>query len=136
MPGLAGLVGANRGELQVNGGSFAALDIKGPTASYFGGAEWKFINQVNLQVRAQLLYLYEQSKLDGVGTSLADEQFRSSISSSRSTARTRRFNGVDLLEINDTKIHRGRYLGGLILSVPITRIPSSAASCRTPGCSF
>src|SRR6185312_14293939 len=74
-PGLTAVVGASRNELQINTGSFAALNVKGPSSLYYGGLDWKYINQDDLQQVATLHLLTERSQLNSLGFRLSDEKF-------------------------------------------------------------
>ena len=74
-PGLSGIVGASRSELEVASGPFAALEIKGPTSMLYAGADWKFINREALQMQGSLRYIRERSRLDALGFPLSDQEF-------------------------------------------------------------
>ena len=98
VPGLTGVIGFARNELQINTGRFAVAEIKGPTKVYQGGLEWKFINDVDLKAQTSLLYVYEKSKLSIIGTQLANEQFSVAALKLSANHTDRALHGVDLLE--------------------------------------
>ncbi len=98
-PGLSAVVGAARSELQINTGTFAALRVKGPSSLYFGGVDWKFINDDNLQAVATAHVIDEQSKLSSLGVPLSDEKFQLAELTFGLSHTDRRFHGVDLLQV-------------------------------------
>lgn len=102
-PGLTGVVGASRSELQVNTGHFAALDVKGPTSLYYAGMDWKFVNKDDLQAVGTLHVLKEESKLDSLGISLSDEKFSIAEMTYGMLHTDRRFHGVDILQVGVRK---------------------------------
>ncbi|WP_414655881.1 ShlB/FhaC/HecB family hemolysin secretion/activation protein [Frateuria sp.] len=75
VPGLSGVIGATRSELQINSGAFADLKVRGPTSSTFAGADWKFVNTDDLSVQGSLRYVREKSQLGALGVKLSDERF-------------------------------------------------------------
>jgi hemolysin activation/secretion protein len=98
-PGLSAVVGASRSELQVNTGTFAALNVKGPTSLYYGGLDWKFTNTDDLKQIATLHFIEEQSKLSSIGISLSDEKFAVAELTYGMMHTDRRFQGVDILQV-------------------------------------
>jgi hemolysin activation/secretion protein len=99
VPGLSAVVGASRNELQINTGSFAALDVKGPSSLYYGGMDWKFINRDDMQALSTLHVIREESKLDSLGFHLSDEKFTVGELTYGLLHTDRRFNGVDILQV-------------------------------------
>ncbi|WP_254424406.1 ShlB/FhaC/HecB family hemolysin secretion/activation protein [Rhodanobacter sp. C05] len=102
-PGLTAVVGASRSELQVNTGTFAALNVKGPTSQYYGGFDWKFINDDDLKMQGTLHFIEEESKLSSLGTSLSDEKFAVADLGWGMMRTDRRFHGVDILQVDVRK---------------------------------
>ncbi|MDE2280656.1 MAG: ShlB/FhaC/HecB family hemolysin secretion/activation protein, partial [Xanthomonadaceae bacterium] len=78
VPGLSGVLGATRSDLQINSGAFANLHVKGPSTSYFGGADWKFVNDTDLKMLGSLHLIREESRLElgGFNFPLSDERFK------------------------------------------------------------
>ncbi|WEN14474.1 ShlB/FhaC/HecB family hemolysin secretion/activation protein [Rhodanobacter sp. AS-Z3] len=103
IPGLTAVVGASRNELQINTGTFAALDVKGPSSMYYGGADWKFINRDDLQMVSTLHLIREESRLDSLGIHLSDEKFLLAELTYGLLHTDRRFNGVDILQVGVRK---------------------------------
>jgi hemolysin activation/secretion protein len=99
VPGLSAVVGASRNELQINTGSFAALDVKGPSSLYYGGLDWKFINRDDLQALSTLHFIREESRLDSLGINLSDERFSVAELTYGMLHTDRRFHGVDILQV-------------------------------------
>lgn len=99
VPGLSAVVGASRNELQINTGSFAALDVKGPSSLYYGGMDWKFINRDDMQALSTLHVIREESRLDSLGFHLSDEKFTVGELTYGMLHTDRRFNGVDILQV-------------------------------------
>ncbi|MBP1475146.1 ShlB/FhaC/HecB family hemolysin secretion/activation protein [Frateuria sp. MAH-13] len=75
VPGLSGVIGATRSELQINSGAFADLKVRGPTSSTFAGADWKFVNTDDVSMQSSLRYIREKSQLGALGVKLSDERF-------------------------------------------------------------
>jgi hemolysin activation/secretion protein len=98
-PGLSAVVGASRSELQVNTGTFSALDVKGPTSLYYGGLDWKFTNTVDFQQQTTLHFIQEKSRLSSIGISLSDEKFGVAELTYGFVHTDRRFQGVDILQV-------------------------------------
>ncbi|WP_460877821.1 ShlB/FhaC/HecB family hemolysin secretion/activation protein [Rhodanobacter koreensis] len=103
VPGLSGVVGATRSELQINSGEFAALDVKGPSSSYFGGADWKFVNDEDLKMLGSLHVIHEESKLSSLGFPLSDERFNVAELGFGLDHTDRRFQGVDIFTVGIRK---------------------------------
>jgi len=103
VPGLSGVIGATRSELQLSSGSFAALDVKGPSSSQYGGADWKFLNTDTLQMQASLHYIRERSKLTSLGVSLSDERFDVAELAWAMNRTDQRLHGIDLLQVSVRK---------------------------------
>ncbi len=99
VPGLSAVIGASRNELQINTGSFAALNVKGPSSLYYGGLDWKFINRDGLQAVSTLHVIREESRLDSLGINLSDEKFSVAELTYGMIHTDRRFHGVDLLQV-------------------------------------
>jgi hemolysin activation/secretion protein len=102
-PGLTAVIGASRSALQVNTGTFAALDVKGPSSLYYAGADWKFINKDDLKATGTLHVLREKSRLDSLGVSLSDEKFDVAELTYGMIHTDRRFQGVDILQVGVRK---------------------------------
>lgn len=98
VPGLSVVAGASRNELQINSGTFAALDVKGPTTLYYGGLDWKFINRDGLESVATLHVSREQSRLDSLGMRLSDQKFTVAELGYQLLHTDRRFHGVNILQ--------------------------------------
>ena len=98
VPGLGFVVGATRDELQINTGTFAALDVKGPSKSYYAGADWKFVNDKDLWMQGGLHYIREQSQLSSLGMMLSNEKFDVAELKFNLSHTDRRLQGLDLFE--------------------------------------
>ncbi|WP_426664787.1 ShlB/FhaC/HecB family hemolysin secretion/activation protein [Rhodanobacter aciditrophus] len=105
VPGLGAVVGATRSELQINSGTFAQLHVKGPSSSYFGGADWKLVNDDDLKMLGSLHFIREESKLklDGFDFALSDERFNVAELGFGMEHTDKRFHGVDLLQVSVRK---------------------------------
>jgi hemolysin activation/secretion protein len=105
VPGLSGVLGATRSDLQINSGAFANLHVKGPSTSYFGGADWKFVNDTDLKMLGSLHLIREESKLElgGFNFPLSDERFKLAELGFGMEHTDKRFNGVDLLQVSVRK---------------------------------
>jgi hemolysin activation/secretion protein len=105
VPGLGAVVGATRSELQINSGTFARLNVKGPSSSYFGGADWKFVNDDDLKILGSLHFIREESKLKlgGFDFALSDERFKVAELGFGMEHTDKRFHGVDLLQVSVRK---------------------------------
>jgi hemolysin activation/secretion protein len=99
VPGLSGVVGATRSELQLSNGTFAALDVKGPSSSRYAGADWKFVNTQTMQMQATLHFIREQSRLSSTHIPLSDERFDVGELTWGMSHTDQRFHGVDLLQV-------------------------------------
>lgn len=98
-PGLTAVIGASRNELQINTGTFAALNVKGPSSLYYGGLDWKYINRDDLQHVATLHVLSERSQLNSLGFRLSDEKFTVAETTWGMLHTDRRFHGVDIMQV-------------------------------------
>ena len=98
-PGLSAVIGASRNELQINTGTFAALNVKGPSSLYYGGLDWKYINRDDLQHVATLHLLSERSQLNSLGFRLSDEKFTVAEATWGMLHTDRRFHGVDIMQV-------------------------------------
>ncbi len=98
-PGLSAVVGASRNELQINSGTFAALDVKGPSSLYYGGLDWKFINRDDLESVATLHVIREESRLDSLGMQLSNEKFTVAELGWHALQTDKRFHGVNILQV-------------------------------------
>ncbi|MEW9570865.1 ShlB/FhaC/HecB family hemolysin secretion/activation protein [Rhodanobacter sp. Si-c] len=105
VPGLSMVVGATRSELQINSGQFAKLNVEGPSSSYFGGADWKFVNDEDLKMAGTLHLIREESKLNlgGFDFPLSDERFDVADLGFGMQHIDKRFNGVDILQVDVRK---------------------------------
>lgn len=74
-PGMSGILGFTRSEIELGSGPFASLDISGPTTLGYAGVDWKFINRADLQMQASGRYIHETSRLDGLGFRLSEHTF-------------------------------------------------------------
>lgn len=99
VPGLSGVVGASRSELQLNTGPFAALDVRGPTTQYFAGAEWKFENSRDLKMTGLADFIREESQLSSLGFPLSDERFDVADFGFSLHHTDRRFHGMDIFSL-------------------------------------
>lgn len=99
LPGFEFQAGADRSALQLNNGQFAALDVRGPTSRYFGGTEWKFVNDRDLSMTGSLQYIHEESSLSSLGFLLSDERFNVAQFGFAMSHTDRRFHGLDLLSL-------------------------------------
>ena len=98
VPGLSGVIGATRSELQINSGVFSALDVKGPTSSSFAGADWKFVNTDDVAMQASARYIREKSQLGALGVKLSDERFDVAELGFGVTRTDQRLRGLDMLQ--------------------------------------
>lgn len=98
--GASAVVGVTRSTLQINNGQFAALHISGPTLSYYGGFNWKFINDENLKTQTSLQFINENATITSLGETLSNEQFDVVDLGFDVNQIDRRFRGVDLLQFN------------------------------------
>jgi Hemolysin activation/secretion protein len=98
--GLKAFVGATRSTLQINNGRFAALHISGPTLSYYGGLNWKFVNDENLKMQTSLQFIDEQAKVNSQDIQLSNEQFDVLDLGFGLDQIDRRFRGIDILQLN------------------------------------
>lgn len=73
--GLSVLAGANQSELEINSGPLAALELSGPSAQQYLGADWKFSNTASLQMTASARYIHERSHFEALGVRLSDHRF-------------------------------------------------------------
>ena len=103
VPGLDAVVGGTRSELQINSSTFASLDVRGPSTTYFAGTDWKFLNTDDLKMMASLHFIREQSQLNTKGTQLSDEKFDLAELAYALNHTDRRFHGVDLLQVSVRK---------------------------------
>jgi hemolysin activation/secretion protein len=99
VPGLGAVVGAERSELQLNTGPFAALNVRGPTSRWFGGAQWKFVNHPDLSMASSLQYIHEQSSLSSRDFQLSDQRFDVAQLDFSMNHTDRRFHGLDVLSV-------------------------------------
>ena len=99
VPGLYFNAGADRSELQLSSGAFAALNVRGPTSRYFAGADWKFVNDQDLQMTGSLQYIHETSKLTTQDIPLSDEAFNVAQLGFTLNHTDRRFRGLDMLSV-------------------------------------
>ncbi|MGC1549686.1 MAG: ShlB/FhaC/HecB family hemolysin secretion/activation protein [Rhodanobacter sp.] len=102
-PGLSAVVGATRSELQINTGQFAALDVRGPSSTYFGGMDWKFVNDEDLKLLGSLHFIREQAKLNSNSMMLSDEIFNVADLGFALNQTDREFHGVNLLQVDVRK---------------------------------
>ena len=104
-PGLGAVLGATRSELQINSGAFAKLNVKGPSSSYFGGFDWKFVNHDDLKMLGSLHVIREESKLEmgGFNFALSDERFDLAELGFALQHIDKRFHGVDMLQVSMRK---------------------------------
>ncbi|WP_232821567.1 ShlB/FhaC/HecB family hemolysin secretion/activation protein [Acidithiobacillus ferrivorans] len=100
VPGVKAFVGATRSTLQINNGPFSALHISGPTLSYYGGMNWKFVNDENLKMQTSLQFIDEQAKISSLGVPLSNEQFDVLDLGFGMDQIDRRFRGINLLQLN------------------------------------
>ena len=74
-PGLSGVFGLSRSELELNTGPFSALEIHGPTTIGYAGVDWTFVQSPGLLARASARWIHEESRLDGLGIELSRHKF-------------------------------------------------------------
>jgi len=98
VPGLSAVIGGSRSQLQINTGSFTALDIKGPSSMYFTGMDWSFKNTDTLKMQGTFHVLNEQSKLRSKDIPLSDERFNVAELGFGMNHTDQRFNGIDLVQ--------------------------------------
>lgn len=108
VPGLSGVIGATRSELQLNSSQLAALDVKGPSSSQYGGADWKFVNTDTMQMQATLHYIREKSRLTSLGIPLSDESFDVAELAWAMNRTDQRLHGIDLLQVSLRKSIKDR----------------------------
>jgi hemolysin activation/secretion protein len=116
VPGLSGVIGATRSELQLSNGTFAALDVKGPSSSQYAGADWKFVNTDVLQMQASLHYIRERSKLTSLGIPLSDERFDVAELAWAMNRTDQKLHGIDLLQVSVRKSIADRSVGPDLVS--------------------
>ncbi|MFK2903696.1 ShlB/FhaC/HecB family hemolysin secretion/activation protein [Dyella ginsengisoli] len=116
VPGLSGVIGATRSELQLSNGTFAALDVKGPSSSQYAGADWKFVNTDTLQMQASLHYIRERSKLTSIGIPLSDERFDVAELAWAMNRTDQKLHGIDLLQVSVRKSIADRSVGPDLVS--------------------
>ena len=75
VPGLSAMVGASRGEIDLNSGPFAEIGINGPTTLLQAGGEWRFVQSNDLRVLGSARWIHEESRLDGLGMQLSRHSF-------------------------------------------------------------
>ncbi|AIF48218.1 ShlB/FhaC/HecB family hemolysin secretion/activation protein [Dyella japonica] len=98
VPGLAVVVGATRSQLQVDNGVFASLRVHGPTSTWYGGADWKFVNDTNLQALGTFRLIREESKLNSSVILMSDERFDVAELGFSMNHTDTRWHGIDLLQ--------------------------------------
>jgi len=108
VPGLSGVIGATRSELQLNSSQLAALDVKGPSSSQYAGADWKFVNTDTMQMQATLHYIREKSRLTSLGIPLSDESFDVAELAWAMNRTDQRLHGIDLLQVSLRKSIKDR----------------------------
>jgi hemolysin activation/secretion protein len=108
VPGLSAVVGASRSAMQISTGTFTALDVRGPSSQYFGGADWAFVNTDALKMQGTLRYIKERSRLDSVGMTLSDERFDVAELGFGMTHTDQRFHGINLLQLTVRKSLKDR----------------------------
>lgn len=101
--GLGTVVGYTRNQLQINSGTFAGLGINGPSSTYYGGAEWKFINTPDLKVTGNLLFNYESSKLSDATSLISNDRFSLVTGKVVANRTDKVFKGVDVFEFGFRK---------------------------------
>lgn len=99
VPGLRFMAEASRSELELNSGQFSALDVRGPTSRYAGGAEWKFFNTRDLSMTGSLRYIHERSALTSLGMPLSDQRFDVAQLGFALEHTDRRYRGMDMLSV-------------------------------------
>ncbi|MBU6246142.1 MAG: ShlB/FhaC/HecB family hemolysin secretion/activation protein [Xanthomonadaceae bacterium] len=108
VPGLSGVIGATRSELQLNSSQLAALNVKGPSSSQYAGADWKFVNTDTMQMQATLHYIREKSRLTSLGIPLSDESFDVAELAWAMNRTDQRLHGIDLLQVSLRKSIKDR----------------------------
>ena len=98
------------------GGTFAALDVKGPSSSQYAGADWKFVNTDTLQMQASLHYIRERSKLTSLGIPLSDERFDVAELAWAMNRTDQKLHGIDLLQVSVRKSIADRSVGADLVS--------------------
>lgn len=73
--GLSALAGASLSELEINQGSLAGLDLKGPASQQYAGMDWKFVNRENLQVTSSARYIREASRIELAGFLMSKQKY-------------------------------------------------------------
>lgn len=99
VPGLSAVAGASRSAMQISTGDFAALDVRGPSAQYFAGMDWSFVNNDTLKMQATLHYVREHSKLNSTGMVLSDERFDVAELGFSLNHTDQRFHGINLMQL-------------------------------------
>lgn len=97
--GLTAVFGATRSQLEVDSGIFASLHVHGPTSTWYGGADWKFINTPNLQAMGTFRLIREESKLNSSILLMSDERFDVAEFGFSMNHTDTRFHGIDLLQV-------------------------------------
>ena len=100
VPGLSGVAGASRSEMEINSGPLAMLQIKGPTTMFYAGGDWKFVQRTDLQLQASLRWIHEDSELEGLGFQLSRHTF-DVLDAGLSLRHTdRRWRGMNLAQVS------------------------------------
>ncbi len=99
VPGLNAVVGATRSELEVDSGVFASLHVHGPTTTWYGGADWKFINNADLQALGTFRLVREESKLSSSVMLMSDERFDVAEFGFSMNHTDTSLHGIDLLQL-------------------------------------
>lgn len=123
--GLGTVVGFSRNQLQINSGALALLNLNGPSSTYYGGLEWKFINTPDLKVTANLLANYETARLESAVGPISNDRV-SVLSSTIVANRTdKTFKGVDVVELmvrrslSDQSVRAYRQADGRLTPTPL-----------------
>lgn len=101
--GLSAIAGLSRSEMELNSGPFALLEIHGPTALGYAGADWKFVNRPDLQIQASARWIHEESRLDGLGMELSRHKFDVLEAGFTLRHTDRRLRGINLLQVSTRK---------------------------------
>ncbi|MEN4904466.1 ShlB/FhaC/HecB family hemolysin secretion/activation protein [Luteimonas sp. TWI1416] len=97
-PGLSGVFGLSRSELELNTGPMAALEIHGPTTIGYAGLDWTFAQSAGLTASASARWIHEQSRLDGLGMELSRHKFDVLETGVRLRHTDRRLRGINVAE--------------------------------------
>ncbi|WP_404830598.1 MULTISPECIES: ShlB/FhaC/HecB family hemolysin secretion/activation protein [Stenotrophomonas maltophilia group] len=106
--GLSVLAGANRSELEVDDGILRGFKLKGPASQAYAGADWKFINQPDLQVTSSARYIRESSRFEALGLVLSKQKYDVAEVGASVRHNDARWHGINLAQLSVRQSLRDR----------------------------